>query len=100
MILHIINQSPYQSSNLATCRKVIAKNDSLLLIEDGVIAGLLNTIYTDQMRELLTTHKVFALKADIEARGFTNRIITDINTIDYAGFVDLVIEHSLTQSWN
>jgi tRNA 2-thiouridine synthesizing protein B len=43
--------------------------------------------------------KVYALKADLEARGMADRVLEGVNLVDYGGFVDLVTEHTTCQSW-
>ncbi len=43
--------------------------------------------------------KVYALQPDLEARGMAGKLVEGVVTIDYAGFVDLVAEHSTSQSW-
>jgi tRNA 2-thiouridine synthesizing protein B len=42
---------------------------------------------------------IYALKPDLEARGMQDRVMDGVRLVDYAGFVDLVVEHSAVQSW-
>jgi tRNA 2-thiouridine synthesizing protein B len=35
----------------------------------------------------------------VQARGMAARLVDGVTPIDYAGFVDLVAEHSNNQSW-
>lgn len=69
-----------------------AENDSILLIEDGVYA------VTDQ--QLANTRlTVYALQADIEARGLSKKMPDTITVIDDAAFVELSIKHNKVVSW-
>ncbi len=43
--------------------------------------------------------KVYALRADLEARGMADRVMDGVSLVDYGGFVDLVAEHPNCQSW-
>jgi tRNA 2-thiouridine synthesizing protein B len=72
-----------------------------LLIEDAVVGALENTYISNQILEAVQSGvKVYALHEDLEARGLpTARLINQIIIVDYAGFVDLAVEHSKVQSW-
>ena len=39
-ILHLVNKSPYDGSNLDTATSIMKDGDSLLLIEDGVYGAI------------------------------------------------------------
>ena len=43
--------------------------------------------------------KVYALKADLEARGVAGRVMEGIELVDYGGFVDLACGQPNCQSW-
>jgi len=43
--------------------------------------------------------KVYALQPDVEARGMAGKMVDGVTAVDYAGFVDLVAEHSNNQTW-
>jgi tRNA 2-thiouridine synthesizing protein B len=43
--------------------------------------------------------KVYALDADLQARGVADRVLDGVTVVDYGGFVDLVAEQSNCQSW-
>jgi tRNA 2-thiouridine synthesizing protein B len=42
---------------------------------------------------------IYALKPDLEARGMQDRVLDGVRLVDYAGFVDLVVEHNAVHSW-
>ena len=86
MILHTVNKARLLDNCLALC----VPPASILLIEDGVYSA------TEGDLEDIA---VYALQADVEARGLTNRLSDKITVVDDSGFVDLVASHSAVQSW-
>ena len=99
-MLHIINKSPFNSNSLTSCLRVAASNSTILLIEDGVYAALANTSFADLINSALEKHSIYALKADIEARGLNAKIIPTVKIVDYDGFVDLTLTCHPIQSWS
>ena len=69
------------------------------MIEDGVYAVAKGTAVSKQLQDALKTVPIYALKPDVEARGIQNRVLDGVKLVDYAGFVDLVVEHNTVQSW-
>lgn len=92
-MLHIINQSPFNSSALQNCIRVAQAKDVILLIEDAVFAAI---DFPAQKNELT----IYALESDIQARGLSEKISPSIQLIDYSGFVDLTIQHTPIQTWS
>ena len=41
----------------------------------------------------------YALQPDLAARGVAGTLAEGVTAVDYAGFVDLVAEHSSNQTW-
>jgi sulfur relay protein TusB/DsrH len=68
-----------------------------MLIEDGAYAALPGTSIEKLMKKALETHPIFAIQADLKARG-VDKIIDGIQVCDYSCFVTLSEEH-LTYSW-
>jgi tRNA 2-thiouridine synthesizing protein B len=93
-VLHIVNKSPTERHALASCLRVALPGQALLLIEDGVVAATSRAL-GDAAKRL----KVYALAPDLAARGLAAKADAGVTLIDYAGFVDLVAEHSTNQSW-
>lgn len=93
MILHIVSRSPFSHDALQRCLSTCAPEDALLLIEDGVLA------LTQPARFLAPapTAALHALGSDLEARGLTT--VPPVQTVDYAGFVELVARFHKTVSW-
>lgn len=96
-MLHIVNKSPYQTSTLASCLRVAQAGHSLLLIEDAVYAATAGGAQEAALRA--TGVKLYALKPDLDARGMSARVMDNVTLVDYAGFVNLVAEHSTSHSW-
>ncbi|CAK0777054.1 tRNA 2-thiouridine synthesizing protein B [Gammaproteobacteria bacterium] len=98
-MLHTVNKSPFERNTLKSCLAHAKPGSAVLLIEDGVYAALADTAASGMVQEAMTQVSVYALGPDLEARGVAKRVIGGIKVIDYAGFVDLAVEHPTTQSW-
>ena len=98
-MLHTVNKSPFEHKALDTCLRFARQGSAVLLIEDGVYAAAKDTAVSPRVREALKTVSIYALKPDVEARGMQNRVMDGVRLVDYAGFVDLVVEHNAVQSW-
>ena len=100
MLLHTVNKSPFERNTLESCLRVVKDGASVLLIEDGVYAALDNTAMSDLVKKRMGDVKFYVLGPDVDARGLGNKSMIDgIESVDYAGFVDLVEKHSATQAW-
>ena len=97
-MLHILNKSPLEKPVLDTVLR-LASAGALLLIEDGVYAATRGNAAEAKLREAMAKLKVYALAPDLQARGMADRLIDGVDTVDYDGFVDLVVEHPNCQSW-
>ena len=98
-MLHIINKSPFERNSLDSCLRVARPGNSLLLIEDAVYAAVKGNTAADKVRLAAQTLKVYVLAPDLEARGMKETAMEGVTLVDYGGFVDLVAEHSVVQSW-
>jgi len=96
-LLHIVNKSPFKYRNLDTCVRVSEKEDPIILIEDGVYAALKGSSLEGLMKKTLEDHPVFAIRADLKARGVDN-ILEGVEVCDYSCFVDMVEKH-VPYSW-
>ncbi|MBI2527283.1 MAG: sulfurtransferase complex subunit TusB [Candidatus Rokubacteria bacterium] len=92
MVLFTVNKSPYLHGNLEGCLRLAPAGTPLVLYEDGVYAAVAGTRVEELMRQALARHPVYALEADLRARGL-ERLIEGVRVIDYAGFVELVEQH-------
>lgn len=98
--LHTINKSPYTHSTLASCIKICAENDGILLLEDGVFGSITSAPQAEELQALIKNGvAVYALINDVKARGLEEKLAPNIKTIDYNGFVQLTLDHRCVQSW-
>lgn len=99
-MLHILRHSPHTESCFASCLRTINAGQSLLLIEDGVYGLLPGTASRDALDYLPVTVNLYVLDADLQARGLAlDDVPTRAKTVNYAGMVELAIEHSKVVSW-
>ncbi|WP_028863213.1 sulfurtransferase complex subunit TusB [Psychromonas aquimarina] len=96
MILHTVKTSPFQTLALHNCLNLLAEADTLLLIEDAVIASCAEHADYLQLQKISQQGRLMVLSSDLEARGVNNNIG---KTCDYHDFVNLVIKHKSQISW-
>jgi tRNA 2-thiouridine synthesizing protein B len=98
--LHTVNKSPYERGSLASCLKHTLPGDAVLLIEDAVVAARKTGTAAAQLTAAAQTCAVYVLGPDLAARGVPESALADgVKIVDYAGFVDLAVQHTRTQSW-
>jgi len=99
-MLHLINKSPFDRNALDSCLRLAKAGGSVLLIEDGVYAAMSKAVSAKAVSERMQDLKFYVLGPDVSARGLDDTALIDgINVVDYGGFVDLVVEHDVAQSW-
>lgn len=95
-ILHTINTSPFQTHALQQCLTMLNSDDSLLLIEDAVIASHAKHPLLTELSELSQQGRLMVLTPDLVARGITNAIG---KSCSYSDFVELVTAHTSQLAW-
>lgn len=99
-MLHLINKSPFDRNALASCLRLAKAGNSVLLLEDGVYGAMSNTAHTKAVVDRMDDLTFYVLGPDVSARGLDDKPLIDgIHVVDYGGFVDLVVEHEVAQSW-
>ncbi|ABZ76639.1 DsrH family protein [Shewanella halifaxensis HAW-EB4] len=93
MILHLIQDSPEQSSALKACLRYATKQDCILLSGNGV-----NSLLKQTLRSQLSEYTCVALQEDVEARGLMG-FLNDIKLVNYNEFVALSLTHDKVISW-
>lgn len=93
-MLFTINDSSITSNSLASLLRIIPAGDPILFYEDGVYNAMPGARDAQIVLDAMGRHPIYALDADVEARGIKN-IITGINVINYDGFVGLVENHEV-----
>ena len=71
----------------------------MLLIEDGVYSATRGNAAEAKLRAALENLEIYVLSPDLEARGMAQSLTGGVKPIDYAGFVELVVQHKNCQSW-
>lgn len=98
--LNIINKSPFEKRTLDQCLKRIGEGDSVLFIEDATISAVSGTSYSNQLLAASKQSPLYVLQPDLQARGFASAALLEpVKSIDYAGFVELVVAHDRVHSW-
>ena len=95
-ILHTVNTSPFQTFTLQQCLTLISNQDSLLLIEDAVIAAQAKHPLFAELNALAEQGRLMVLSADLQARGIDNVIGKKCS---YTDFVGLIVAHKSQMAW-
>lgn len=99
-ILHTVQCSPFEGSALESCLRMAIPGSGIVLLQDAVYAGVSGTAPGRLLEAAMAAHGVYALAADLEARGIArSRLIPRLEVVDYGGFVDLCVEYSKVQAW-
>ncbi len=93
-MLYTVNASPTSSRSFESLLRVAAKDDPILLLEDGVHAARAGAGTEKLAAAALARHPVYALGPDLKARAI-ERVIEGIRIIGYDGFVELVEQHTV-----
>ena len=91
-MLYTINKSPLMFGNFRSVLRVAPEGEPILLYEDGVYAAAAGAASEKLAQQALAQHPVYALQADLEARGLAS-LVDDVQVVDYEGFVELVEQH-------
>ncbi len=99
-MLHIVNKSPFDGDSLKACIRLAMAGSTVLLTEDGVYGAMKGSACSEDVSNSMKETSFYALGADLKARGVTeDKMIDGIKIVDYAGFVNLVVENDNLQSW-
>jgi tRNA 2-thiouridine synthesizing protein B len=93
-MLYTVNKSPLSANNLDSLLRVAPEGAPILLYEDGVYAAMPGASSADRVTAALAAHPLYALDADLEARGIAH-VIEGVQVIGYDGFVELVEQHDV-----
>ena len=93
--LHVLSHSPFGDNRLASCLRLLGKQDALLLCGDATYALQPGTAMFEALQ--VSGLKLFVLAEDLQARGLH---VTDwAQAIDYPAFVELSIHHDKVNTW-
>ncbi len=93
-MLFTVNNSSITSDSLDSLLRIAPSGAPILLYEDGVFSAMEGTRDSKKVKNALEDHPIYALDADVEARGL-KRLIKGIKMISYDGFVELVEENDV-----
>ena len=95
-MLYTLGRTPTQC-DLPALLRLVQQNDALLLLQDGVLAGLAGSGSLEQLLDTQVT--LYALRDDLDARGLSGHISHKITVISYTGFVALTEKHHSQIAW-
>ena len=97
--LFTIRKSRFDAPSLYEQLGFAKSGDSILLIEDGVLALQSPISLASFLAKCSINHiSVFALSLDCELRGICNHY-EQVALVDYEGFVNLVTKHEKQVAW-
>ena len=99
-ILHTVNKSPANGTALQDCLALAQSGSAILLLEDGVY-GAMDTVANRRTFAAAQDKSLalFALEADLTARGIGTDILSGFEIADYPRFVELCLQYSKVVSW-
>lgn len=89
-MLYTIATSPFHCDFTAILR-LVTSEDAVLLMQDGVIAAVNQSIHLGELQK--SGAQVYALEADVNARGLQNMISDKVILASYRNFVQLTAAH-------
>lgn len=95
-MLHTLRHSPWHC-DMTTLLRMLRDGDDLLLISDGVQAGIEGNRYLEMLKTAPIS--LYVLEEDVNARGFSAQISNSILRVDYTGFVRLTLKHAGQLAW-
>lgn len=90
-MLYTLSSSPFASQALTDILRLATAQDALLLWSDGVLAALADSEFAEPLAA--SPVKVYVLQADAQARGIAERLLSQIQVIDYSGWVALTEQY-------
>ncbi|MFD2176967.1 sulfurtransferase complex subunit TusB [Veronia pacifica] len=96
-MLHTLHTSPFNHSGISLCLRYARPESEILLLEDGVIAGISGSLWQEKLKT--SGMKVYALDVDLKARGLMGKVDKNIQIIDFEGFVSLTERHATQLKW-
>jgi len=99
-ILHTVNKTPAQRDALRSCLAHVLPGSAVLLLEDGVYAGIEGTEGAGWLARCHSDVALFALEGDLRARAVRpERLLRRVKPVGYRDFVELAAAHDAVQAW-
>jgi tRNA 2-thiouridine synthesizing protein B len=99
MLLHTINKPPGCMTLYSRMASTATRGDSIIFIEDAVIAARSRGPYFDTLEALGKLYALYALQSDVSARGLDKLTSKLVKIVDYDQFVELTSLHKSVVSW-
>ncbi|TLX56108.1 sulfurtransferase complex subunit TusB [Stutzerimonas nosocomialis] len=96
--LHVLSHSPFSDDRLASCLRLLAPGDALLLTGDAVYALAADTAQRQALELMPDSVALFALDEDLQARAVV-ALPARLTAVDYSGFVELCARYARVNSW-
>ena len=93
--LHVLSHSPFGDSRFTSCLRVLGEQDALLLCGDATYALQPGSSPFERLQA--AGPNPFVLAEDLQARALDTPDWAE--AINYAGFVELSIEHDKVNTW-
>lgn len=99
-VLHILRHSPTGNPSLASCMRVLAGKQWMLLTEDAVYALLPGSAALSSISLLPMEVRLHVLETDMLARGLALDDLPErVEPIGYGRMVELCVQSSKVLSW-
>ncbi len=95
-MLYTLSHSPTRC-DLPALLRLTREGDALLLLQDGVLAGLAGSASLDLL--LNAPISLYALQNDLDARGVSGHFSHKITVVGYNHFVELTEKHRSQMAW-
>jgi len=98
--LHLVSVAPTAGSALADSLRAADRGDTLLLLQDGVLAAAASAACATLLDAAIARGVLFyVLLPDADARGIAHRLHAACRLVDDNGFVELTERHPRIVSW-
>ncbi|NIF26563.1 sulfurtransferase complex subunit TusB [Pantoea sp. Tr-811] len=94
--LHVLSHSPFADERLASCLRLLAADDGVLLCGDAVYALRQGSDSQRQLEAAGLAQRLFALDEDLQARAIASELA---KAVDYPAFVALSLHYDKVNSW-
>lgn len=99
--MHIVSAATAAGSAFTDCLRMARSGDTVLLTQDGVYAAVAAAPRSAALLDdaLARGLVIYALVADIDARGLAGKLHAAVQLVDDNGFVALTERHPRIVSW-
>lgn len=89
-VLFTLLRSPFEKDEIHSMDTIAGNNEKgILLLEDAVYYATIEQIRNEL---LLKNYSIFAIKEELEARGYSELTFEGVELIDYKAAIDIIME--------